>query len=421
MRSTLALVLSGGGGERLSVLTAERAVSAVPFGGKYRIIDFVLSNCCHSGLQKVAVLTQFAPTSLHDHIGSGRTWDLDRRGGGVQLLQPYLTREHAGWYRGTADALAKNLDAITGSGAQRVLVLSGDQVYKMDYRALLETHEQSGAVATLAVTAVAPADSWRFGMVTVDRNGRVRDLEEKPQSSSARLASMGIYLFDTEVLVEALKRSPVNLVLDVVRPLIEAGERVVAHEFQGYWEDVGTLSTYYRANLDLLAPEPRLVLNDGRWPILTRDEERPPVKVLTGAELDGSLVANGCAVAGQVRNSVLFPGVTVEAGAVVVDSVILQDARIGAGARIDRAIIDKYARIGEGAVIGDGEPLAREDLAWLEGLTLVGKDVVVPDGARVERQAVLGVGADAGDFTDGRIAAGTRVLDRLVLVPVSLR
>jgi len=416
VRHVMALVLSGGGGERLSVLTSERAVSAVPFGGKYRIIDFVLSNCCHSGVERVAVLTQHAPTSLHDHIGSGRPWDLDHREGGVRLLQPYLTREHAGWYRGTADALAQNWDLLGARGAPQSLVLSGDHVYKMDYRALLQTHEQSGALVTLAVTAVNPDQSHRFGMVAVDRNGRVRELDEKPETSSARLASMGIYLFDTEPLGEALARGPINLVLDVIKPLIDAGERVYAHEFTGYWEDVGTLGTFYRANLDLLAPEPRLSLNDGRWPILTRDEERPPVKVLPGAALESSVVANGCRVAGRVRNSVLFPGVVVHAGAEVSDSVIMQDVVIGPGARVDRAVVDKYSRVGTDAVVGDGELLARPEFAWLDGLTLVGKDVEVPDGARIGRQAVLGVGAGPADFTDNRVAAGLRVPDRLAHV-----
>jgi glucose-1-phosphate adenylyltransferase len=408
----MALVLSGGGGERLSVLTSERAVSAVPFGGKYRIIDFVLSNCCHSGIERVAVLTQHAPTSLHDHIAAGRAWDLDHRDGGVQLLQPYLTREHAGWYRGTADALAQNWDLLGARGAPQSLVLSGDHVYKMDYRALLQTHEQSGALVTLAVTTVSADQTHRFGMVTVDRNGRVRDLDEKPAASTERIASMGIYLFDTERLGEALARQPVNLVLDVLKPLIDAGERVYAHEFTGYWEDVGTLGSYYRANLDLLAPEPRLALNDGRWPILTRDEERPPVKVVPGAALDSSVVANGCRIAGRVRRSVLFPGVVVHPDAEVSDSVIMQDVVIGPGARVDRAVVDKYTRIGAGAVVGDGEPLARPEFAWLEGLTLIGKDAEVPDGARVGRQAVLGVGAGPADFTDGRVAPGLRVPDR---------
>ncbi|NOT34710.1 MAG: glucose-1-phosphate adenylyltransferase [Candidatus Eisenbacteria bacterium] len=415
MAHTMAVVLSGGGGERLSVLTSERAVSAVPFGGKYRIIDFVLSNCCHSGLERVAVLTQHAPTSLHDHIGSGRAWDLDRRTGGVQLLQPYLTREHAGWYRGTADALAQNWDVLGGSGAANTLVLSGDHVYKMDYRALLRTHEESGARVTLAVTAVEPDESWRFGMVAMDRNGRVTALEEKPRQSSLRLASMGIYLFDTEVLGEAIAKQPVDLVLDVLRPLIEKGERVFAHEHTGYWDDVGTLKTFYETNLGLLAREPRLVLNDGRWPILTRDEERPPVQLLPGAMLDGALIANGCRVSGRIRNSILFPGVTVGADAEIVDSVIMQDVTIGAGARVDRAIVDKYVRVGASARVGDGLAMDVPELAWLHGLTLVGKDCVLPDHARVGRQAILGVGASSSDFVDGAIAVARVVPDRVSL------
>jgi len=411
----MALVLSGGGGERLGVLTAERAVSAVPFGGKYRIIDFALSNCCHSGVERVALLTQHAPTSLHDHIGSGRAWDLDRRDGGVQLLQPYLTREHAAWYRGTADALARNWDMFANRSSH-CLVLSGDHVYKMDYRSLLQTHMQSGALVTLAVTPVGPDQAWRFGMVEVDRDGRVRELEEKPQTTNARLASMGIYLFDTQVLGTALAAGPVHLVLDVLKPMIDAGERVFAHEHPGYWEDVGTLGSFYHANLELVAAEPRLILNDGRWPILTRDEERPPVKLLPGSSLDGALVANGGRIAGRVRNSVLFPGVVVGEGAEIVDSVIMQDVVIGAGARVDRAIIDKYSRVGANAVVGEGERLDHPELAWLEGLTLVGKDCTVPDGARVGRQAVLGVGAGPADFTEQRIAAGSHVRDRLAHV-----
>jgi glucose-1-phosphate adenylyltransferase len=250
-------------------------------------------------------------------------------------------------------------------------------------------------------------------MVEVDRDGRVRELEEKPETSNARLASMGIYLFDTQVLGTALAAGPVHLVLDVLKPMIDAGERVFAHEHQGYWEDVGTLGSFYHANLELVAAEPRLILNDGRWPILTRDEERPPVKLLPGSSLDGALVANGGRIAGRVRNSVLFPGVVVGEGAEIVDSVIMQDVVIGAGARVDRAIIDKYSRVGANAVVGEGERLDRPDLAWLEGLTLIGKDCTVPDGARVGRQAVLGVGAGPADFTEQRVAAGAHVRDRL--------
>src|SRR5437773_1091914 len=295
----MALVLSGGGGERLSVLTAERAVSAVPFGGKYRIIDFVLSNLCHSGAEHVGVITQHAPTE-------------QRR---------------------------------------------------------------------------------RFGMVTFGPDGRVRSLVEKPESAATPFASIGIYLFETEVLGEWLRGHPVNLVLDVLRPMLEAGVRMVAHEFEGYWEDVGTVGSYYRASLELLSAQPHFALADQRWPILTRDEERPPVLFREGARIEDSLIPNGCRVAGTVRRSVLFPGVTVARGAEIVESVVMSDALVDSGARVDRAILDKYVRVGEGAVVGHGETQGGDESGWLEGLTLGGKDAVIPPGARVGRSVVIGVAA----------------------------
>jgi len=408
----MALVLSGGGGERLSILTAERAVSAVPFGGKYRIIDFVLSNCSHSGIEQVGILTQHAPTSLHDHVGAGRTWDLDRRTGGVLILQPYLTRNQGGWYRGTADAIAQNWDFIEERRPERVLVLSGDHVYRMDYRALLQTHETRRAAATLAVTRVPPEQAPRFGMARLDRDGRMLSLVEKPEATTTPFASMGIYLFEFEILGEALRARPVDLVMDVVRPMLEAGERVYAHEFSGYWEDVGTVGSYYRANLELVSREPRLLLHDARWPILTRDEERPPVLLKPGARVENSLVANGGRVQGAVRGSVLFPGVTVAAGAEVVDSVIMSDTSIGSGARIDRAILDKYVRVGENAIIGCGDPPASRESAWLEGVTLVGKDAVIPAGMRVGRASVIGIGAGPRHLGMEELAAGSMVPNR---------
>ena len=412
VRDTMALVLSGGGGERLSVLTAERAVSAVPFGGKYRIIDFVLSNLCHSGAEHVGVITQHAPISLHDHIGAGRPWDLDRRSGGVLILQPYLTRSSAGWYRGTADSIAQNWDAIIDRRPARILVLSGDQVYRMDYRALLETHVERRAAVTLAVTPVPPEQRRRFGMVTFGPDGRVRSLVEKPETAATPFASIGIYLFETEVLGEWLRGHPVNLVIDVLRPMLEAGVRLVAHEFEGYWEDVGTIGSYYRSSLELLSAEPQFVLADQRWPILTRDEERPPVRFREGARVEDSLIANGCRVAGAVRHSVLFPGVTVERGAEIVESVVMSDVVVESGAHVDRAILDKYARVGEGAVVGHGEAPAGNESEWLEGLTLVGKDAVIPRGVRVGRSVVIGVGGGPPDFEAGEIAPGTVVPNR---------
>jgi glucose-1-phosphate adenylyltransferase len=401
----MALVLSGGGGDRLSVLTAERAVSAIPFGGKYRVIDFVLSNCCHSEIERIGVLTQHAPQSLHDHIGSGRAWDLDRRDARVLILQPYLTREHSGWYRGTADAVALNWDVVEEARVSRVLVLPGDHIYKMDYRPLFESHARHGAAITLAVAQVPATESSRFGMVTLGADDRVVRFDEKPPVSQSQMASMGIVLFEAQTLAAALGGPVVDLATDVLGPLIEAGVHVQAHRFAGYWEDVGTLRSYYRANMDLLRPEPSLQLDDPAWPILTRDEERPPVRVLPGAELERSLVANGCRVAGRVRNSILFPGVVVEEGAEVVDSVLMQDVHIEAGAKVERAIVDKFAQVGRGALIGGGGESVEP--------TLVGKYAVTPAGARVGAGAVLGVGAGAADFHDAQVPAGERVRDHL--------
>jgi len=412
MRDVMALILSGGGGERLGVLSAERAVSALPFGGKYRVIDFPLSNCCHSGIESVGVLAQHAPASLNDHIGAGRAWDLDRRLGGVMILQPYQTRSHAGWYRGTADAVTQNWSILEERRPDRVLVLSGDHVYRMDYRALFLAHEQHGAAVTLAVTRVPAAQSRRFGMVTMDGSGRVRTLEEKPERTSATHASMGIYVFEFGVLGEMLRSRPVDLVLDVLRPLVESGERVYAHEFSGFWEDIGTVGSFYAANLELVQPEPRLQLLDARWPILTRDEERPAVVVGGHAGIERSLVANGCRIDGRVESSILFPGVRVARGAEVVDSVVMADTVIEAGARVRRAVLDKYVRVGEGAQVGLGDAAGPPDLHWLAGLVLVGKDAWIPPGGRVERPASIGVGGRYEDFRDGALTAGSVVGNR---------
>ena len=405
------LVLAGGGGKALSVLTAERAVSAVPFGGKYRVIDFVLSNCCHSEITQIGVLTQHAPASLHDHIGAGRAWGFDHRGGGVELLQPYLTRSDAEWYQGTAHAIARNWDRIEALGAARVLVLSGDQVYRMDYRRMLMVHERRGATVTLAVTRVLPQESRRFGMVQFDREGRVTRLEEKPLRTEATHASMGVYLFETAALGELLRDRPADLVAGVIEPLLKAGEAVHAHEFTGYWDDVGTVASYYRANLELIAPAPRLELLNPRWPVLTRDEERPPVHLGEHADVEESLVANGCRVSGRVRRSVLFPGAMVESGAEVTDSIVFPDTCIGPGAKVDRAILDKHATVGAGAVVGWGEPPRDPAHAWLDGLTLIGKDAEIPAGARVGRGVVIGIHADF-EGLPREIAAGSTLPSR---------
>jgi glucose-1-phosphate adenylyltransferase len=412
MRNAMALILSGGGGERLGVLSAERAVSALPFGGKYRVIDFSLSNCCHSGIGQVGVLAQHAPASLNDHIGAGRPWDLDRRQGGVVILQPYQTRNYAGWYRGTADAITQNWDYLEERRPERVLVLSGDHVYRMDYRALFLAHEQRGASVTIATTRVPADQTRRFGMVTTDRGGRVRTLEEKPERSSATHASMGVYVFEFDVLGEMLRSRPVDLVLDVLRPLVDAGERVYAHEFNGFWEDVGTVASYYRASMELVQPEPRFQLHDARWPILTRDEERPAAIMSGHAQIEDSLVASGCRIDGTVERSILFPGVVVGRGATITDSVVMADTVIETGARIDRAILDKYVRVGENSVVGDGDEPGPHELQWLSGLVLVGKDAWIPPGGRAMRPSQIGVGGRYEDFANGVVPSGTLVGNR---------
>jgi glucose-1-phosphate adenylyltransferase len=412
VRDVVTLVLSGGGGEKLSVMSSERAVSAIPFGGKYRIIDFVLSNCCHSGIEQIGVLTQHAPTSLHDHIGSGRPWDLDRRAGGVMILQPYQTRGRAAWYRGTADAIAQNWSWIESLGGRRLLVLSGDHICRMDYRRLIETHERDIADITLAVTPVAVSESRRFGMVTTDAGRRVRGLAEKPERSDTTLASMGVYVIELAVLRECMRDEPVDLVADVIMPLLRSNARVMAHAFEGYWEDVGTVLSYYRANFDLLPSSSRFSLDDRAWPILTRDEERPPVLAQDGARIEDSLVSNGCRISGTVVRSVLSPGVVVGAGAVVEDSIVLQDAVIERGANVKRAILDKYTHIGADARIGAEAAAGRgEGPDWLEGLVLIGKDARLPEGTRVEPGVVIGLAAGPADLAGGLLRSGAHVPD----------
>jgi glucose-1-phosphate adenylyltransferase len=281
----------------------------------------------------------------------------------------------------------------------------------MDYRELLAAHDAGGAGMTLAVTRVPLEQAYRFGMVTLDAFGRVAGLIEKPERAPGPLASMGIYVFEAALLRQHLGPDRVNLVTDVVVPLLAAGAAATLHEFKGYWEDVGTIGPYYRANLDLVADHPRLVLDDRRWPILTRDEARPPVRISEGAQIEQSLISNGCRVAGTVRRSVLSPGVEVEAGAVVEDTVVFQDAVIERGAEVRDAIVDKVARIGAGARVG-GPSADGAGPDWLEGLVLVGKDARVPSGAHIEPGVVVGVGAEAGDFGEGVLHSGARLPDR---------
>ena len=410
----MAVILAGGEGERLSILSQMRAKPAVPFGGKYRIIDFTLSNCVNSGIYDVGVLTQYRPTSLNRHIGTGRPWDLDRTRGGVQILQPALGSVESDWYKGTADAIYQNLIHLRRRRAEQVLVLSGDHVYKMDYNVLYEFHLEHGAACTVAVTEVPEESVSSFGILETNGDGRVIGFQEKPQRSRSRLASMGVYLFDRASLLRwlsedaAIADSAHDFGKDVLPRLVARGEAVFAYRFPDYWQDVGTLDSYFESNLAFLSDEPPLDLADSDWVIHTQSADRPPVRIERGGITERSLVANGCRIAGEVVRSVLFPGVSVARGAKVHDSIVMHDTVVGRGASLEHAIVDKQVNVGEGAKVGWGEERVPNRACphhLSSGLTLIGKGALLPAGVCIGRNARIGARVSESDF-DGDVPSG---------------
>ncbi len=405
MLRTLALILAGGDSPALSVLTAERTEAAVPFAGKYRIIDFPLSNCVNSGIYNVGVLTQYRPRSLNAHLGVGRPWDLDRAQGGLRILHPSPTPEGGGWQRGTADAVRYNLDLIEDQPIDAVLMLAGDHVYKMDYRPLLELHAERKADITMAVRSVSPHDARRFGIVSVGGDGRVDRFEEKPRRASSNLASMGIYVFRKEFLIDLLRSSDDQDFGRHILPRIVGRASAYAYNFQGYWADVGTVQAYYEANVALLAESPALDLYDPEWIIHTTSADRPGVEIGPEARVENSLLSDGCRIFGTVARSVLSPGVYVSPGAVVRDSVIMGDAWIGPEAVVDRCIVDEYVTIGAGAIVGEGEATTANHEAperLNTGLTLVGTRARLPEGLIVGRNVAIRPRTAEAAFGKGR-------------------
>jgi glucose-1-phosphate adenylyltransferase len=404
--SVLTLILAGGEGERLSILSQVRAKPGVPFGGKYRIIDFALSNAVNSGLTDVGILTQYAPRSLIDHIGVGRPWDLDRSRGGVALLQPFIGRGRArDWYRGTADAVLQNLDFIEDRSPELVLVLAGDHVYKMDYRPFIDLHRETRAAVTCAVRRVPIEEAHRFGILDVNREGRVTAFIEKPPDPPSNLVSMGVYVFSWPAMRELLSPDRVDFGRHVLPWMVENRKRVFAYEYAGYWQDVGTVESYWQTNLDLLSDAPGIELNDLGWLIYTKSEERPPARIGPDARVVRSMISHGCVVEGTVEHSLLSPGVRVAPGAVVRDSIVLFDAVIERGAQLDRAIVDKEARIGSGALIGVGEdlrPNRDEPERLYAGITLVGKRAQVPRGMEIGRNCRIDPNVSERDFARRR-------------------
>ena len=412
---TRAVILAGGEGSRLGVLTAKRSKPSVPFAGKYRIIDFALSNCVNSGLFDVMLLTQYRPHSLLEHIGAGRPWDLDRSfTGGLQSYQPYKARFDADWYRGTADAVQQNFTFVKSGNPDLVLILSGDHIYQMNFDPMLTFHADREADMTVATLRVAPAVASRFGILTTTADNRVTDFVEKPKDPPGTAASMGIYVFSLAVLDRYLRddskrrESSHDFGKDIIPRMIKDGQRVFAYPHSCYWVDVGTIDSYWLAHMDLLKHPPEFDLNDRSWIIHTRSEERPPVKILAGAVIKDSLIADGSIIApgSRVERAVLSPGVYIGPDAVVIESIIFTDSYVEAGARVERAIIDKKVSIGHNCQIGQIDPNA-EDL----GITLVGKSAQIPSGVKVGPGA--SIGTDVGpDLLARKVVGRGKVVER---------
>jgi len=415
VKRTMAMILAGGEGERLSILSQERAKPAVPFGGKYRIIDFTLSNCVNSDIDDVVVLTQYNPRSLNDHIGQGRPWDLDRNHGGVKLLQPYIARGRVPeWYRGTADAVLRNLNVLEhDTDADTVVVLAGDHIYKMDYQPFVAAHRRHRADVTIAVRRVPLADASRMGILALDDAGRVTEWQEKPKQPKSDLASMGVYVFSRKSLMRWLSEDRVDFGAHVIPAMLEAGARVFGYRYNGYWQDVGTIQSFWEANMALLEDSPGLDLYDKDWVIHTRSEERAPAKVGPTAQVHRSLISHGCVIDGTVVNSVLSPGVRVDVGAVVRDSIVMFDSVIRSGAVVDRSILDKEVVVGPGAIVGDGpyddRPNKGEPNRLNTGITVVGKRAIIPRGARIGRNVKVGADVRTSDFTRRVVKSGDSV------------
>ncbi len=390
-KTCIAMLLAGGQGSRLGILTKNMAKPAVPFGGKYRIIDFPLSNCSNSGIDVVGVLTQYQPLELNAYLGSGQPWDLDRTNGGVFVLPPYVKGKEGQWYRGTANAIYQNIGFIKQYDPEYVIVLSGDHIYKMDYNAMLQHHIKTGADATIAVFEVPWEEASRFGIMNTDETGKIVEFEEKPAKPKNNLASMGVYVFSWPVLLnylvrdEADKTSSNDFGKNIIPKMLAEGREMQAYRFKGYWKDVGTVESLWEANMDLLADPPKFNLYEDRFRIYARNPVMPPHYIGEGAHVHNSMVTEGCEVYGSVEHSLLFYGAIVEKGAQVEDAVIMPGARVMAGAVVRRAIVGENAEINVGCVIGEETGK----------IAVVGSNVRLPDNFVVK----------AGEMADAEFVA----------------
>ncbi len=415
-KEMIAMLLAGGQGSRLGVLTAKVAKPAVAFGGKYRIIDFPLSNCINSGVDTVGVLTQYQPLRLNTHIGIGIPWDLDRNVGGVAVLPPYEKSANSEWYTGTANAIYQNLEFIESYNPEYVLILSGDHIYKMDYEEMLNFHKANAADVTIAAMPVPLEEASRFGILITDGKNRITEFEEKPKNPRSNLASMGIYIFSWKVLKEALlaKKDEPNCDFGkhVIPYCFEQGQKLAAFEFNGYWKDVGTLNSYWEANMELLDLVPDFNLNDEYWNIYTNEGALPPQYIGESAVIDRSIVCNGAEVYGALHNSVIGAGVYIGKGSVIRDSIIMQGAVVGEGCVVDKAIIAENVIIGDRTVLGSGEEVPNKwkpDI-YAAGIVTIAENSVIPEDVQIGKNTAISGVTLKEDYKDGALSSGETLI-----------
>ncbi len=415
-KEMIAMLLAGGQGSRLGVLTSKVAKPAVAFGGKYRIIDFPLSNCINSGVDTVGVLTQYQPLRLNTHIGIGIPWDLDRNIGGVTVLPPYEKSSNSEWYTGTANAIYQNLEYMESFNAEYVLILSGDHIYKMDYEVMLDFHKANNAEVTIAVMPVPMEEASRFGIMITDENKRITEFEEKPEHPRSNLASMGIYIFNWKTLKEALIAMAEQPALDFGKHVIpychEKGAPLYAYEFTGYWKDVGTLSSYWEANMELIDIVPEFNLYEEYWKIYTRSEIQPPQYFSENSVVERSIIGEGSDIYGEVYNSVIGCGVTIGKGTVVRDSIIMNQTVIGDGCELYKAIVAENVVVGNNVRLGIGEEAENEKAPHIynHGIVTVGEKSVIPDGVTVGKNSVVAGVTTAEDYPDSVLASGKNII-----------
>lgn len=415
-KKMMAMLLAGGQGSRLGVLTANVAKPAVAFGGKYRIIDFPLSNCINSGIDTVGVLTQYQPLRLNSHIGIGIPWDLDRNNGGVTVLPPYEKSDSSEWYTGTANAIYQNLSYIESYNPEYVLILSGDHIYKMDYEVMLDFHRENQADVTIAAMPVPIEEASRFGIVITDENRKILEFEEKPEKPRSNLASMGIYIFTWSVLRDALIAKKDQNNCDFGKHIIpychEGGKRLFAYEYNGYWKDVGTLGSYWEANMELVDLIPEFNLYEEYWKIYTKTDNVEPQYVSPESIIEKSIIGEGAEIFGEVYHSVIGAGVTIGKGTVVKDSIIMKDTKIGDNCSIDKAIIAEDCEIGDDVKMGVGEEAKSKlhEQIYAFGLVTIGENSYIPSKVQIGKNTAIAGVTEKADYPDGVLAGGEYII-----------